>query len=265
MATLSMPTWPNRYRVMGVPVSCTNYAEAVDCLMTAATMRQPALATAFAVHGVVEASKDQEFLREIMTFDLVVPDGQPVRYALNLLHRAQLDDRVYGPTLMLKLCEAAAAKNVNIYLYGSTRDTVDKLRSSLFSRFPTLSIVGAEPSLFRALTEDELAALSTRIAQAKAGLVFLGLGCPRQERFAYTIHPYLDASIVCVGAAFDFHAGTKRQAPKWMQDCSLEWFFRLIQEPRRLFKRYAVTNTLFAISVSTQILVGWFSLKRHTA
>ena len=97
---------------MGVPVSSTTYSEAVERLMTAATMRQPALATALAVHGVVEASRDQEFLREIETFELVVPDGQPVRYALNLLHHAHLSDRVYGPTLMLKLCEAAAKHNL---------------------------------------------------------------------------------------------------------------------------------------------------------
>ena len=259
MNDLPKPSWPKRFSVMGVPVSSTTYSEAVERLMTAATMRQPALATAFAVHGVVEASRDQEFLREIETFELVVPDGQPVRYALNLLYHAHLSDRVYGPTLMLKLCEAAAKQNLGIYLYGSTSDTVDKLTSGLKLRFPSLSIVGAEPSLFRPLTEVELKALATRIREAGAGLVFLGLGCPRQERFAYSIRPFVQASVICVGAAFDFHAGVKGQAPKWMQDRSLEWLFRLIQEPRRLFKRYAVTNSLFAISISTQILTSWFA------
>jgi exopolysaccharide biosynthesis WecB/TagA/CpsF family protein len=234
--------------------------------MTAAKMRQPALATAFAVHGVVEASRDQDFLREIETFELVVPDGQPVRYALNVLYQANLTDRVYGPTLMLKLCEAASAQNVGVFLYGSTNDTVEKLTSGLRSRFPNLSIVGAEPSLFRPLDISELEALSTRITQAGAGLVFLGLGCPRQERFAYALRPFVNASVICVGAAFDFHAGVKRQAPKWMQDRSLEWLFRLIQEPKRLFRRYFVTNTLFVISVSFQFLAKCFATpERRTA
>src|SRR5258706_24068 len=154
---------------------------------------------------------------------------------------------------MLKLFEVAVKHNLRIYLYGSTSETVDKMKSGLKLRFPSLSIVGAEPSLFRALTEAELKALATRIREAGAGLVFLGLGCPRQERFAYSIRPFVQASVICVGAAFDFHAGLKRQAPKWMQDRSLEWLFRLVQEPSRLFKRSPATYLLFAISILTHI------------
>src|SRR5260370_21771236 len=177
--------------------------------------------------GVVEASRDQEFLREIETVELVVREGQAVRYALNLLYHTHLSDRVYGPTLMLKLCEAAAKQNLGIYLYGSTSDPVDKLKSGLKLRFPSLSIVGAEPSFFRPLTEVELKALATRIREAGAGLVFLGLGCPRQERFAYSIQPFLHASVIFVRAAFDFYAGVKGQAPTWMQDRSWDWLLRL--------------------------------------
>src|SRR4051812_17454157 len=113
-------SWPPRYPVIGVPVSKTNYVEAVDCLIGAVRNRQSALATAFAVHGVVEAARDTELGRRIAAFDLITPDGQPVRHALNIIHGAQLMDRVYGPTLMLKLCESAADHDIGVYLYGST-------------------------------------------------------------------------------------------------------------------------------------------------
>lgn len=239
------PTWPTKYSILGVPISGTDYSRAVDCLISAAQLRKPALATALAVHGLVEAARDKEMAKRIAAFDLVTPDGQPVRHALNAIHKAGLPDRVYGPALTLMLCERAAKLGIKVYLYGSTKETVERLKSSLERRYPGLDIVGAEPSLFRPLAEQESKALAHRINMSGAGIVFVGLGCPRQENFAFEHRHLIDAALVCVGAAFDFHAGVKRQAPAWMQKLSLEWLFRLLQEPRRLFRRYAVTNTYF--------------------
>jgi exopolysaccharide biosynthesis WecB/TagA/CpsF family protein len=251
-AQLKIPDCPPRYSVIGVPVSKTDYADAVNFLISAARKRQAALATAFAVHGVVEATRNAELCRRISAFDIVTPDGQPVRHALNILYGAQLRDRVYGPTLMLKLCESAVKYNIGIYLYGSTRKTVESLKRSLEDRYPSLRVVGAEPSIFRPLTHDESLAFAERVERSGAAIVFIGLGCPRQEHFAFEHRDLVRQVMVCVGAAFDFHAGNKRQAPAWMQANSLEWLFRLSQEPRRLFRRYAVTNFLFLWSVSLQ-------------
>jgi exopolysaccharide biosynthesis WecB/TagA/CpsF family protein len=221
--------------------------------MAAARHRMPGLVTAFAVHGVVTASEDAAFRQKIEDFHVVTPDGQPVRHALNLLYRAGLRDRVYGPELTLRLCERAAACGVPVYLYGSTPQTVSKLRDRLIERFPELQVVGAEPSVFRALSPQENDLLIERINRTGAGIVFIGLGCPRQELFAHEHYPALQAVQVCVGAAFDFIAGTKRMAPRWMQDHALEWLYRLSQEPRRLLGRYTTINAKFISKLLVQL------------
>jgi N-acetylglucosaminyldiphosphoundecaprenol N-acetyl-beta-D-mannosaminyltransferase len=248
--------WPVRRQVLGVPVSCTTYDEVVTNIIAAARHRIPALVTAFAVHGVVTAAEDPEFRRRIEDFHVVTPDGQPVRYALNLLYRAGLSDRVYGPELTVRLCQRAAECSVPVYLYGSTQRTVQRLRQNLIHRFPALRVVGAEPSVFRPLSADEDRLLIDRINASGAGMVFIGLGCPRQETFAYEHYPAVQAVQVCVGAAFDFIAGTKRMAPRWMQEHALEWLYRLSQEPGRLLGRYATTNAKFARSLLVQLTVS---------
>jgi len=244
---------PPRHSVFGVGVSATDYDQAVACIIAAGKARRPLLVTAFAAHGVVTASGDDAFRAMIDAFDLVTPDGQPVRHALNILHRAGLSDRVYGPTMTLKACEAAAREGVSVYLYGSTNDTVTRLGDALERMFPGIKIAGAEPSLFRPLTEQEDRDLVERIEASGAGIVLVGLGCPRQEKFVYDHRDSINAAMLAVGAAFDFHAGTKKQAPAWMQKWALEWLFRLSQEPRRLLRRYAVTNGLFLWKFALQV------------
>lgn len=244
---------PVRRLVIDVPVSVTDYDETARHVLAAAERAEPYLVTALAVHGVVEARTDAAMGRAIRGFDIVTPDGQPVRLALNLLHRAGLRDRVYGPTLMLRLCEGAAERGLPVYLYGSTLAVVKGLERSLRSRFSDLRVVGAEPSAFRPLSAAESRDLGERIRASGARLVFIGLGCPRQELFAAAHRDIIGLPQICVGAAFDFHAGAKRQAPRWMQDHALEWLFRLMQEPRRLFKRYAVTNTRFLLALARQL------------
>jgi N-acetylglucosaminyldiphosphoundecaprenol N-acetyl-beta-D-mannosaminyltransferase len=252
--------WPVRRRVIGVPISCTTYDEVVASTIAAARRRTPSLVTALAVHGVVTAAEDAAFRRRIEDFHVVTPDGQPVRHALNLLYRAGLRERVYGPELTVRLCRRAAECGVPVYLYGSTPQTVEHLRRRLIERFPALQVVGAEPSVFRPLSPDEDRLLIERINKSGAGIVFVGLGCPRQEIFAHEHYPALRAVQVCVGAAFDFIAGTKRVAPRWMQDHALEWLYRLSQEPRRLFGRYATTNTKFVANLLVQVIASaWAS------
>lgn len=248
----AFPDGPVRRLVAGVPVSVTDYDGAARAIMARAEARRPYLVTALAVHGVMEAARDAEMGRAVRGFDIVTPDGQPVRMALNLFHRAGLADRVYGPTLMLRLCAEAAERGVGVYLYGSTPETVARLADALRRRLPGLAVVGAEPSVFRELSAQEGEALGARIRASGAGLVFVGLGCPRQERFAHRHRDVVGVPLICVGAAFDFHAGTKRQAPAWMQRHALEWLFRLGQEPRRLAGRYLRTNTAFVLRLVAQ-------------
>jgi N-acetylglucosaminyldiphosphoundecaprenol N-acetyl-beta-D-mannosaminyltransferase len=244
--------WPPRKNLIGVPVSCTDYDQAVHSVLTAARERRHALVTAFAAHGVVAASDDPTFRAMISDFALITPDGQAVKLALNFLYRLGMRERVCGPDLLPRLCCAAAEQSVGVYLYGSTKETVSGLRDTLVRYFPTLRVVGCEPSVFRPLGPEEDRELVTRINGSGAGIVFIGLGCPLQERFAHAHRHSIHAVQVCVGAAFDFVAGSKPRAPKWMRDYGWEWLFRLRQEPRRLFRRNAVNSPKFVIRVLLQ-------------
>lgn len=228
--------------VLGVMVNAIDYAAVVSRVIEAARERRPLGVTALAVHGVISGYRDPEHGTRLNRLDVVVPDGQPVRWALNFLHGADLPDRVYGPTLMLRLCAEAARLGLPIYLYGSTPEVLERLSRSLYLRFPTIQIAGSEPSKFRRLSEQEAAEVTDRIVTSGARITFVGLGCPRQEVWTYEYRESLSMPILAVGAAFDFHAGTVRQAPRWMQDRGLEWLFRLKTNPRRLWRRYLLLN-----------------------
>jgi len=237
--------WPQKHVLFGVKVSATDYAECERLIMAAAREHRPAVVTHMPVHGLVTAATDATYRTHVNDFEIVAPDGQPVRWALNRFHGTSLADRCYGPTLMIRLCDAAAKQDVGVYLYGSTPEVIKSLSERLQSLIPALRIVGRESPPFRPLTPQEDAAVVDRINASGAGLVFLGLGCPRQDVFASEHRDQIRAVQMCVGAAFDFHAGTKPQAPAWMQRRGLEWLFRLVSEPRRLWKRYLVTNSIF--------------------
>lgn len=255
--------WPSAHIVFGVEISATTYDEAAELILEAAQNKCHAIIAHAPVHLLILASRNDDLRDQLNLFDIVAPDGQPVRWALRVLHEVRLPDRVYGPEMMLRLCERSAQHGIGVYLYGVTCNVIERLRINLRSRFPALRIVGYESPPFRPLTVEEDEAAVSRINSSGAGIVFLGLGCPQQERFAYEHRDRIRAVQVCVGAAFDFHSGTKRMAPRWMQRHGLEWLFRLSSEPRRLWRRYLYTNSLFVWwlardllfrSVRTQIL-----------
>ena len=250
--TDNLVAWPTKVDLLGIEVTPTNYDEAVEATTSAAKRHTPGVVSCHAVHAIVTASCDTSLRDKVNTFDMITPDGQPVRWALNLLHRANLQDRVYGPELTLRLCARAAAEGVSVYLYGGSRDVVEKLRLRLQEGFPGLQIAGYESPPFRALTPAEDADMVERINASGAGLVFIGLGCPKQDVFAYEHRDKIHAVQVCVGAAFDFHAGVKPFAPVWMQRHGLEWLYRLLEEPGRLGRRYLVTNTIFVFKLAAQ-------------
>lgn len=239
--------------VLGVLVDALDYDAARRKIVEAAQHRRSFAVTALAVHGVMTGYSSREHRYRLNQFDLITPDGQPVRWALNLAYGAKLTDRVYGPNLMLRVCADAEEAKIPVYLYGSRTDTVAALSSSLKRRFPELLIAGAEPSAFRTLTAGEKQSLISRIQQSGAQIVFVGLGCPRQEVFVYEFRNVLSMPVVAVGAAFDYHSGRRKEPPFWVQRAGLQWLHRLAQDPRRLWKRYVFVNTAFLGSVGLQL------------
>jgi exopolysaccharide biosynthesis WecB/TagA/CpsF family protein len=235
----------NRYSLFGIQYSSTDYEEASSILIDHARKRKSYGVSALAVHGLMTAYYNPVIREKVNSIPMVVPDGQPVRWALNSLFEAGLKDRVYGPQLTLHVLEKANALSLSVYLYGSTRDTCDRFVAFINRRFPNVSIAGVHVDRFREATPEEDVADIKKINDSGAHLVLVGRGCPRQEVWVADHLGKVNAVMMAVGAAFDFHAGVLPQAPGWMQRAGLEWFFRLIQEPGRLWKRYLVTNSQF--------------------
>jgi len=243
--------------LLGVNINAIDYEAAVGYFVDAAKQSKRLTVTALAVHGVMTGALDSEHRHRLNRFDLVVPDGMPVKWCVNLLHKTGLKDRVYGPNLMLKVCEAAAQEGLPLYFFGTQSETLEKLIENLKAKFPELLIAGCQPSQFRKLNEEENVAMVQRIKSSGAKITFVGLGCPRQEIWAYELGDQLNMPVFAVGAAFPFHAGMLPQAPAWMQNNGLEWLFRLLSEPRRLWKRYLYLNPAYLTLVGLQ----WLKLR----
>lgn len=240
--------------ILGILIDAVDYEAALDTIFRAANERHGAAVSALAVHGLVTGALDREQRFRLNRFDLLVPDGQPVRWVLNWRYHADLPDRVYGPNLTLKVCSRAAKECVPLYFYGGTPQILQSLRISLERQFPGILIAGMEPSKFRQLTPDEKNELAVRVRSSGASILFVGLGCPRQEVFAYEFRGVLSIPVLAVGAAFPFLAGLLPQAPAWMQNAGLEWLFRLASEPRRLWRRYLFLNFAYVGLVALQVL-----------
>lgn len=237
--------WPEKRDLFGLGISLTTYRRTVRVILEAARRREPAIVSFHPVNAVVETSATPALLEKVNRFQLVAPDGQPVRWAVNWLHGAGLPDRVCGPDSMLALCRRAAKAGISVFFYGSSPDVLAGLQANLIKRIPGLQIAGAISPPFRPLTPAEDEAIVAEINASGAGIVFIGLGFPKQDLFADAHRDRIRAVQVCVGAAFDFHAGRAPRAPRWMQRSGLEWCHRLAREPRRMWRRYIVTNTIF--------------------
>jgi N-acetylglucosaminyldiphosphoundecaprenol N-acetyl-beta-D-mannosaminyltransferase len=238
-----------------------DYGSACDEIIGAAREKRPLTATALAVHGVMTGVLDRQHRHRLNALDLVLPDGQPVRWALNMLFGTALTDRVYGPNLMLRVCERAAAVGLSVGFYGNREEVLDDLRHRLLSWLPGLRISLMMPSRFRRIQPNEQSEIAAEILASGVDVLFVGLGCPRQEVWLYEHRHLLNMPMIAVGAAFDFHAGRLAQAPRWMQDRGLEWVFRFLHEPRRLWRRYMLLNPLFVMLLALQYL-GVYRLRR---
>ena len=239
---------PPRYNVLGVGVSALTLAQARDLIVgVRGELRRGyvCLGTAF---GLTEARHDSALRKIFNESWLTTPDGMPLVW---LGPRGV--ERVYGPDLMLAVCDAGRATGLTHYFFGGTDDVAEELKQKLGERFPDLSVVGTFTPPFRPLDENEIAALRADVARARPDVIWVGLGTPKQEKFMAEHWRSLDAGVLIgVGAAFDFHSDRVRQAPRWIQRSGFEWLFRLCTEPRRLAPRYLKTNPLFALRVLAQ-------------
>ncbi|WP_245616381.1 WecB/TagA/CpsF family glycosyltransferase [Deinococcus radiopugnans] len=239
--------------ILGMRVDVTTYADATARIMAWAQAAQSRYVCASNVHMVMETNDSAEFRDVVNGADLVTSDGVPLVWALKALGVPQAE-RVYGPTLMLHVCEAAAREGVPIALYGGTSESLEEFVLFLHTNYPGIEIACLIAPPFRPPTPEEDALYTQQIIDSGARIVFVGIGCPKQERWMAEHTAQLDAVLLGMGAAFDFHSGRVKQAPAAMQRLGLEWLFRLIMEPRRLWKRYAKHNPRFVGKFLLQLL-----------
>jgi N-acetylglucosaminyldiphosphoundecaprenol N-acetyl-beta-D-mannosaminyltransferase len=236
---------PARVNVLGVGISVLNLDSAVAAIEQAVEHKRKGYVCVTGVHGVMEAQRDAS-LRAIFNRSLLTtPDGMPMVWAGRWAGHAEMG-RVYGPDLMLRLCERSVGRGTTHFLMGGKEGVAAELEQRLEARFPGLRIVGTYTPPFRALEPAEEADLIARVAACKPDVLWVGISTPKQDRFMAAYAPKLDATVLIgVGAAFDFHTGRLRQAPRFVQRAGLEWLFRLGCEPRRLWRRYLVNNPWF--------------------
>jgi N-acetylglucosaminyldiphosphoundecaprenol N-acetyl-beta-D-mannosaminyltransferase len=239
-------------RILGQRVDVTHYARATEAILALAEARAGGMACASTVHMVMEGHDDPEFRRLVNAADLITSDGMPLVWMLRALG-ASGATRVYGPDLTPIVCEAAAERGIPVGFYGSTEDVLDGLASALIARTPRLSIGFRWSPPFGACSQAEDERVVEAIQDSGIGVLFVGLGCPKQERWMAAHRDRLDCALVGVGAAFDFVAGHKPSAPVWIQRAGLEWGFRLACEPKRLWRRYLRHNPRFAMLALAQL------------
>jgi N-acetylglucosaminyldiphosphoundecaprenol N-acetyl-beta-D-mannosaminyltransferase len=243
----------NRLPILGVHVSAVSYEDTMAVILAWARSRQSRYVCLGTVNQVMEAHDSAEF-REVMNqADLVTPDGMPLVWGLRLLGQRRAS-RVYGPDLMPLVLEKAEREGIPVGFYGVTQQVLDRLTGIVRTRYPKLQIAYAFSPPFRPLTFEEDTQVVSAINASGVRILFIGLGNPKQEKWMAAHRGPVQAVMVGVGAAFDFLAGSKRQAPRWMMPLGLEWLFRLCTEPRRLWKRYLKHNPRFLWLFTKQLL-----------
>jgi N-acetylglucosaminyldiphosphoundecaprenol N-acetyl-beta-D-mannosaminyltransferase len=250
----------SRY-VVGMRVDATSYRDAARQVSEWTWETVGRYVCVANVHMAMAAHDDRGFRGLVNRSSLVTPDGMPLVWMLRCLGVPR-QKRVYGPNLMLYVCETAERERIPIGLYGGTQSSLQELQRFLLQRFPRLQVTYAFAPPFRTLTEEEDVRVVKSIVESGAKILFVGLGCPKQERWMAAHKERLPLVQLGVGAAFDFHSGRIRQAPNWVQNMGLEWFFRLAMEPKRLFKRYAIQNPRFVVLAALQ-LAGLYALREE--
>jgi N-acetylglucosaminyldiphosphoundecaprenol N-acetyl-beta-D-mannosaminyltransferase len=242
-----------RQDVLGAAVDVVYWGGAVATLLRWAAAGDSRYVCACNVHVVVTAQRDAGLAAAVQGADMVLPDGAPVAWLMRKSGFAA-QQRVSGPDLMWSYFAAAAPYGESIFLYGSSADTLERLSARIAVVFPGLRVAGTHSPPYRELTPQEDQAVVDMLNASGATTVWVALGCPKQELWMAEHRDRVRGVVVGVGGAFAFHAGTARRAPKWMQRLSLEWLHRLLSEPRRLWRRYLMTNTLFMFAAMRRLL-----------
>jgi N-acetylglucosaminyldiphosphoundecaprenol N-acetyl-beta-D-mannosaminyltransferase len=253
-------------KIINVDIDQTSYVDSCDRLVKLAEQSCSCYVVAANVHVVMTAYWDRAYAQVLANAEIVTPDGMPLVWAMRSLGAKQ-QQRVYGPDLMLALCGRAVQENISIYLFGANAHTLDKLEQNLKIKFPNLAIAGKHAPPYLDLKSPKFSAQLAEdiqiIADSGAKLVFVALGCPKQEFWMSQAQPYLSSVMIGVGAAFDFHSGQVSQAPRWMMAIGLEWLYRFSQEPIRLWQRYLINNPCFIFLFTMQYLKFKSDASRH--
>jgi N-acetylglucosaminyldiphosphoundecaprenol N-acetyl-beta-D-mannosaminyltransferase len=239
--------------VLGIPVDCLDWPTAIGRICDWAARRESRYVSICDAHSIVRATRDPAHARHLAGADMVTPDGWPVAWMLRRT-ASPTQPRVNGPDLMGHLLAEAEQRGLSVFFYGTTDATLDRLCQAVLARHPRLVIAGRHSPPFRPLTAQENEADIAMLNASGAHLVMTGLGCPKEDRWMHDHRGRVHAVMLGIGAGIDFHAGTVSRAPAWMRDHGLEWLYRLAQEPRRLWRRYLVHNSLFVMGAARQLL-----------
>jgi len=240
-------------QVLGFSIATNPFHEQINLIMQWGQQRLSRVVCVANVHMLMEARWNPAFARVLCGADMLTPDGMPLVWTLNLL-RKSTHDRVAGMYILREVCKRASATGMGVYFLGTDAPTLAKIRQRLNQEFPNLVIAGMEPLPFRPLTPEEDQQVVQAINDSQAGVVFIALGCPKQEIWMHQHKHKIQAAMVGIGGVFPIYAGIKKHAPSWVQDSGLEWLYRLIQEPGRLWKRYFSTIPPFIYLSAKQVV-----------
>ena len=246
-------------KIIRTLVSTGKYEQFIQDIINISKEKQSSYICVSNVHMAIEAYQSNSFCNIVNNANIATPDGMPLAKAMKLLYGID-QDRVAGMDLMPDLMKISEEKKLSIFLYGSTDDTLSTIFKKSKVEFPNLVINGYSPP-FRQLTVQEEKAILENINELNPDFIFVALGCPKQEKWMAKYHGIINSCMIGLGGALEVYAGQKSRAPQWMQNYSLEWLYRLVQDPKRLWKRYLITNTLFVFLLIKQFIV--FKIFKH--
>jgi N-acetylglucosaminyldiphosphoundecaprenol N-acetyl-beta-D-mannosaminyltransferase len=253
--------------ILGIPIYDDKLEKAVSIVVQLSLLKDiknkvPKCISATGAHGLVYARRHQEFAEILQSFYMNLPDGMPAVW-VGRLKGAKKIERCYGPNIFEKVLNELKGTNIKHYFCGGKEGVAEELKKVCEGKYDNHNVVGTFSPPFREMTDKELVDLSNKINNVKTDVVWIGLSTPRQEIFAYRLSKYTNVHLLCtVGAAFDFHTGRVKQAPEWIQKMGMEWFFRLLVEPRRLWKRYLEIVPFFILYNFIELVKGDFLIKR---
>jgi N-acetylglucosaminyldiphosphoundecaprenol N-acetyl-beta-D-mannosaminyltransferase len=249
--------------IISVPITTLGFASFISLIGEWAQQRKSKYVCVANVHMLIEAYQQPEFYNILQNADLVTPDGMPLVWMLKIFG-VRKPSRIAGMDILLALCQHSAENEISLFFVGSTDKVLHKIRSRIEVEFPNVTIAGMESPPFKSRIESKNHSLADRINKSEANIIFVALGCPKQEQWMAMHKGDIKGVMIGLGAAFEVFAGEKEWAPVWIRKAGLEWLFRLIQEPRRLWKRYLYTNSFFIYLIIKQFLLHKFSKKKDS-